>query len=369
MKTTINITGYIQVGNVNGIVLERNNGDLIVGTYSPFTLAKSTNKGRTWSTKHTDATSGRNARLNFIDSRGYIFFGNSVTGTPGTVLRSTDGGESFQTVLTVDSSSVWYMAEDASGNLYVSEYSAGLGDANELYAYNIWRSTNQGASFSKWYTNPGQSAPGAKDGVRHIHGFFIDSAGRKYISFGDTGAGAYVGENVGKTYRMNDNATLGDQMSVGTDGNGWVSFIEAANGGLLFGGDKAPMSVYKYNPANNTYTVALDIFTYFGSPWNSPVYSLCKGRDGVLYFKNNEENSKLGGVFASPDDGVTWYLLDISGNWLNGTAITCNPNGTSGRVYVSRSNNPYISIPDFTRQQLNSLVSPGYGRRRIGWYS
>lgn len=201
-----------------------------------------------------------------------------------------------------------------------------------------------------------------KDSIRHIHLIAVDSNDNKYISAGD--ATEFAGES-GNTYQLTSAPALGTLMS--SSGNGWISFVEADNGNLLFGhdGDK----VIKYTRSGNVSTEVADMSSLYGSAYGSPIYDLVKGKDGVIYAcNNNESGSQRGGIYASPDDGVTWHNLNISGFVKQGLQMKVNRNRPGSRVYLNRAANyPYISFPDFTRQQLNSFVSGNRIRRAVDW--
>lgn len=356
------VTDLVRRGNKNGIVLELNDGTLLNGGYDNFNINRSTDKGQTWITRHT---AGGRALMKFIDSHGYVYFGSNRlggAGAKGEVIRSTDNGITWSLVLTVDSGATWRMFEDPSGYVYVSEYSAGAGDSTELYAYNIWRSTDQGASFSKWHQHATQSTPGARDEMRHIHCAYIDSTGQRYVSYGDYPG---YGGDAGKNYMLNADGSRGTYM--GLFGNGAISFVEADNGALILGGDLSPNAMYSYDRTTSTNTTTVVLSTAFGTRHNSPIYDLAKGKFGVIYGRVNVEGQGTsGGLIASPDDGTSWHLLDVQNTWGSGIDLSINRNRSQPRLYVSNAGNAYTSFPDLTRQELVSLVA-GAGRRAVDW--
>lgn len=224
-----------------------------------------------WTIKYADNHPNKQVTLHFQDRNGNLYYGTTVAGVAAYVVRSTDNGDTWTKVLTVESSGVWRMAEDMNGYLYVAEYSSGLGDANELYGYNVWRSINNGVTWAKWYENAPQSTPGARDSIRHIHLFAIDSGNNMFITFGDL---PYSG-NARKSGRINSDATLGAFLSEPTaaQGNGWISFVEADNGALFFGTDFSPNKILKLTaPDANTFVTALNISSEFGTAYDTPIF-------------------------------------------------------------------------------------------------
>jgi len=63
--------GDITTGNKNGIVIELNDGSLVVGTANPFHVYKSTDSGATWcSAKYTDTHPNKAARSHYWANNG-----------------------------------------------------------------------------------------------------------------------------------------------------------------------------------------------------------------------------------------------------------------------------------------------------------
>jgi hypothetical protein len=298
-------------------------------------------------------------RLNFLDSRGYIYFGTeSGSGNVvASIVRSVDNGLTFTKVLTVESSAPWYMIEDDNGDLLLNEYSTGSQNSLEKYAYHVWKSTDDGENWTKFYSHPPQSTPGAKDSIRHIHLLARDSEGTKYISFGETGWGT----DGGSTFVLNDNGTLGQLIT--TIGNGMTAGGEAENGDFFFATDGIPNGVYLLNKQTNTVEKKVDLTDLAGIDKGSDVFDFALGKHGVLYGLLHG----AGGVdmvppslIASADNGMTWIQLKFLANMDNNSAgihLTLNKNYQNSRLYISLSVAPYISIPDYTKAQLKSLYT------------
>lgn len=345
------VTAHTVAGNAGGIVVPLADPGVLIRAGQSVSgskgIRKSTNNGMTWTDQQIYSSSSFDTRLTFVDSRGYIFVGTIASLLNGQLFRSTDNGETWAIVATSEGSGWWYMCEQpTTGYLYANEYSVGNRDAAELYAYNIWRSTDAGATWQKFYTATKQSSPGAFDGTRHIHHVHCDSFGRLYTGFGDP---TFAGQAT-YAYRLNDNGTLGAAMS--TADNGFTAFIEADNGALLFGGDATPVSIKEYEPLGNILTTRLNIVTDYRSFYDTAILDMDKGADGVLYALSNG----LGGVrpsviFASPDDGITWNILLYTRLTVGASYL----NVGQGRVFIGQAQTngtPYLSIPDYTRAEI-----------------
>lgn len=370
----IDVTSYVKDGIKDNKIWQMDSGTLIQASYSSFSISRSTDNGHTWTQVFSDVNGGQGLMM-FEDSSHNMYVGVAHNNDPtilGFIVRSTDDGQNWTNVLTLESNSSWRMREDPFTHyLYISEYSFGSQDAAELYAYNVWRSTNGGTSWAKWLQYPHQSTPGAKDSIRHVHNFFIDSTGQKYATAGDIAA--FTGTYVGTMYQINDNGTFG--TAVGTFGNGPISACEADDGKILLGTDLAEGSthkIYRYDRGTNSYTTALDIVAEYGLPWTSFLYDIRKGKDGVLYAQaNNEGTNKRGALFASAENGVagSWHMLTILGDWGPGVHIWVNTNVANSKLLVSHASTPYRTLPDLTKKQLLSFVPGNRIRRQVSWDS
>lgn len=148
---------------------------------------KSTDYGRNWTYVSRPATvvgyQGTFLRL----ANGYLLGYVPVTTTPQ-IVRSTDDGVTWTVVHTLRADTQimgptsWCV--DGNGHIFYSEYQT----ADTFAAINIYRSTDNGATFSVYASLPGPTS-GSADKVRHCHGVQYDSvSGRVYIAFGDTEA-------------------------------------------------------------------------------------------------------------------------------------------------------------------------------------
>lgn len=338
---------------MTGIVMERWNNQMIAATSSPFTIQKSTDGGETWVEKHSEAHPNRNARLNFEDSRGYLFLGTALTSNNATILRSIDDGETWETVLTCDSDSAWYMIERDNGDLYLNEYNS----SNTVkFAYNVWKSDDDGATWTKFYTHPPGPDPSnlTNRTMRHFHMLCRDSDDQMYITLGhglDAGA-----------YKLNDNGTLGDNIGDyptgdgASKGGGLTGFAQADNGDMFFTPDNYPSCIYKYVPGatdiDDKLVNVYDIEEQFGSDRNSFMLGMSKGRYGVLYAVGNGTIANRPFLLMSGDDGVTWVYVNFTDEKVRPTFISISQSSTP-RIHIDQGiNRPFVTLPDYTKAQV-----------------
>lgn len=359
--TRLSVSGTTEVtplrSKMSGIVMERANGDMLVATSSPMQIYKSTDQGTTWVQKFAEAHPNRNARLNFEDSRGYIFFGTALTNNNATLARSTDGGETFTTVLTFESDSAWYMIERTNGDLYVNEYNSSNTDK---FAYNIWKSTDGGANWTKFYTHPPGPDPQnlTNRTMRHFHMLWRDSlTDQMYVSMAHgLDAGSYL---------LNDNGTLGANIgdySTGdgaSKGGGLTGFAQADDGTMFLTPDNYPSCVYKYVPNSPTVEGKLvnvyDISSQFGSDRESFMLGMSKGRYGVLYAIANGTINNRPFLLASGDDGVTWKYITFGQEVVRPTFVSVSRSGRA-LIHIDQGiNKPFITLPDYTKSQVKQL--------------
>lgn len=356
LSTTASVDITPQRGNMNGIVMERSNGDLLIATSSPFQIWKSTDGGLNWTQKYAHAHPNRNARLNFEDSQGNLFFGSALTDNNAFIVRSNDGGENWTTVVTADSDSAWYMIEKTNGDLYFNEYNSSNTDK---FAYSVWKSTDRGVNWSKFYTHPPGPDPSDINNrtIRHFHMLCRDSNDQMYISMAH-------GLDVG-TYKLNDNGTLGVNIgdyyigSSSSKGGGLTSFVQADNGSMFFGPDNYPSCVYKYYPNAATDAQKLEsvynIREVLGTTRESFLLGMSKGRYGVLYALGNGTASQKPFLLLSPDDGENWKYISFTTEIVRPTFVSIS-RSTVPRIYIDQGlTKPYLSIPDYTKQQVIKL--------------
>lgn len=340
---------------MTGIAVERANGNMLAATSSPMTIHKSTDGGTTWVLKHTEAHPNRNARLNFEASNGNIFFGTALTNNDATLLRSIDAGETFQTVLTFESDSAWYMIERDNGDLYVNEYNS----SNTLkFAYNIWKSTNGGANWTKFYTHPPGPDPSnlTNRTMRHFHMLWRDDADQMYVSMAH-------GLDAG-SYKLNDDGTLGDNIgdfSFGdgaSKGGGLTGFAQADNGDMFMTPDNYPSCVYKYVPSatlTDKIVNVYDIESQFGDDRESFMLGMSKGRYGVLYAIANGTIANKPFLLASGDDGATWKYITFTQEGVRPTFVSISQS-TRPLIHIDQGiNKPFLTLPDYTKEQIKTL--------------
>lgn len=360
--TRMPASGYADVTPLknaqSGIVIERSNGSMFTATSSPMVIKKSTDGGLNWVTKHTEAHPNRNARLNFEDSRGYLFYGTALTNNNGTIVRSIDDGENWTTVLTVESDSAWYMIERNNGDLYLNEYNSSNTDK---FAYNVWKSVDGGANWTKFYTHPPGPDPTNETNrtIRHFHMICRDTDDQMYLSMAhglDCGA-----------YKLNNNGTLGENIgdySFGdglSKGGGLTGFVQADNGDRFFTPDNYPSCIYKYNPSETIVERKIqDVYsvrTRFGTDRESFMLGMSKGRYGVLYAIANGTAAHKPFLLMSPDDGATWGFVNFTSEIVRPTFVSVG-RGTTPRIHIDQGiNKPFITLPDYTKSQARVLLS------------
>lgn len=336
------------IGSLDAIVFELSNGRLVAATAEPFEIKVSDDDGSTWSTpKYANSHPNMYARLNFIDSRGYIFFGTFLSLSLGFIIKSEDNGENWSVVLTGEGSSFWNMIEDASGHLYACEYSAGVDpELTGYYGLNVWKSTDTGDTWTKFYTAPSS--------IRHLHGIFIDSSDRLYISHGH-------GETNG-VYPLYRDGTIGNRIVNSDRGAADLCFVEADDGCGFFGSDTLPAVISRYQPGEEVYETHLNLLSDFGDSgaYDTEIFDMVKGYDGVLYaITNGNSSSKPPVVLASADNGNTWVVLRYSTDLERPNKLTVGRNPNRRRIYIDSNVGDFgfKYIPDYSRDELEALYT------------
>lgn len=142
------------------------NDNIYAGTYNwvpgVCALLKSADSAVTWDTVWSSSFDEKPFHGLFVASNNYVYAGRFLDSV---VIRSTDGGSTWDTCLTfaIDSSYFWQMAEDTLGNLFIGEYC--YTDTHFRNNATIWKSTDDGASWDTSYYN---------SNCRHIHAIAVD---------------------------------------------------------------------------------------------------------------------------------------------------------------------------------------------------
>lgn len=327
-----------------GTMLCLENDTKIIAQSGGVSIIVSENGGQ-FIEKYADGNPYAQPRLNYIDSRGHIFFSKGLAGDNGYVVMSIDNGETWVKVLDTKtispglySNALWYMAEDSEGSLYASEYSFGTpGETEGAIGRNIYKSIDGGATWAVWYTYP--------DTIRHIHLFAIDSSNTFYLSCAHPTEGATDNPN---TFVISSSAVLGPPIPPFGVGNGLTAFVEADNGDLFFGSDSQD-GIWKL--VNDVFVKILGDKDYPGMFSN--VLGLAKGRYGVLYATVNEN----GRLLASADDGLSWSWLRYEKTSSNAGEITVSK-GSVPSIYINRGPlYKIVQIEDYTKEQLKYMES------------
>ena len=251
-------------------------------------LLRSDNQGGNWTPVYEFL---KPIRAVHIDQAGNIFV--SVTmgrfdpvGT-GEIFRSSDGGETFTSVLALKSGGAenWNIAS-RDGLMFISEYGyKGRGDN----ARRIYRSQDWGLTWEIVFD------PGPRYNY-HLHKILILDDGTIYQSVGD-------GRNA-EILRSLDN---GDTWHTAVSGLQPTSAIVLEDY-ILWGLDGGPWcGVARYNRRTGEVTRAFET----PYPFKSSNYAMVKAH-GVIYamFLSYGGNySHPGSIFFSKDEGVTWELL------------------------------------------------------------
>jgi len=262
-------------------------GTLYAGTFG--TVYKSTDRGQTWSSALISISNADDISCIFVAQNGYIYFspvGGSVGSSYTGLWRSTNQGQSWTRVLTLPTSEcIWGIDQDTNGNLYAGVYT--LGDANS--DARIYKSTNNGASWSSAYYD---------SSARHVHCVRVDKSNNYiYAAVGDSMAPW----NINYVLRSTNGGSSWSKILTSMP---QVVAIEAASGARFFGSDAGTGRVFKTTD-DSSYSTVLDTGTYSNFFWirksdleNKLIAGLCAA----------EGSPRSGGIYVSTDSGSTWTL-------------------------------------------------------------
>ena len=174
------------LSSLRTIVWTENKGAVLYATAADLTLYKSTDSGATWAAQGYLPSGSRNQGC-FLKTGANTLL--TVTpATPPTILRSTDDGATWATAHTWRTSTLplgsqsWAI-DRVTGHLYYGEYASAA-----TTTVNLYRSTDDGATWAIFHSWPGGLTAGA-DRVFHIHAVQWDHiAQRIVVCIGDSTA-------------------------------------------------------------------------------------------------------------------------------------------------------------------------------------
>lgn len=341
-------TDDVEVGAKNAVVIELANGRLIAGGYNGARIDTSDDGGVTWIERRGLVHANAAVRALYQFSDGSIYASSGYAQGVAKLSRSIDLGTTWTDVLVTSAlaapvpNAIWYMVEDAAGNIYAQAYSYGdQPSVTGWLAYHIYRSTDGGATWAIWYTHPYTGAIGSSPtDIRHLHLLAINSDGQMYTA----GAHAVLGQtsDPSGTWLLNANGTQGAVIQPQGIGGGMTAYVQADDGTEYFGSDRQN-GVFKLE--DGEFVNVLD-FADFGLE-KSQILAMSKGNEGILYALDNV----YGYLWASINDGKTWIHLAWEEGFDPGRPTFIKV-GTD-RLYLDRSSDAtYFTIPNYTKKQI-----------------
>jgi photosystem II stability/assembly factor-like uncharacterized protein len=295
------------------------NGNIYAGKVD--TVYKSIDAGATWASVYTVPGSPSQIRRVFVDSRNYVYVSGYGGSSDWGLYRSTNGGASWTKAITNDTNcDVWGIDEDASGNLYVGEYSWSQAGATQ-----IWKSTDGGANWTQKYTL--DLGAGSQD---HVHDLRVDpSSGWIYAVLGD--------ETPIILIRSKDSGENWSQvvMPFGTYQMTTISFAH----GYIYLGTDAPgdfCGIYRFQDDGTAGEQDLTlVYTYPGSYADAAVY--CAGEYGDKVFFGTWDNIKDTCILVYDGSDWTTPYTNAAFGWSGYWAVSRHHRG--GVFYFNHGNN------------------------------
>ncbi|WP_082748659.1 WD40/YVTN/BNR-like repeat-containing protein [Nocardioides jensenii] len=248
-----------------------------------------------WSESVADADQSFRG-LDAVDDRTAWIAGSSLTeGGPGKILRTTDGGDSWQDVSPPDTAGLGFRDVEASSAHSASVLAIGPGEASRIY-----RTTDGGDTWQETFHNTDEAAfyncmdfyPGGKRGLAvsdPVDGTFriigTSDGGRSWQVMSDAGMPDSTGE-------FNFSAS-GDCLVIqGRDA--W------------FGSGGSISRVFHSSD--------------FGRTWDAEDSTIPAGEAAGVFglaFRTSHEGIAVGGDFSAPDDGVDATAVRSRDTWRN----------------------------------------------------
>lgn len=320
-------------------------------------LQKSVDHGANWSDIYTfDFTVG----IIIVTANGNILVSqdsddDTFTSPPSELFLSTDGGTTFNSILTLATGGFASWSFDVYQNtVFVGEY----GEYNSLHVY---RSTDGGATWSTVFTHPVDGSA-----TVHIHKVHIDNIipTTIYISTGDNTAakGIWYSTNNGNTWTAISRnlhqptwmETDDTYLYLGQDLEGTISRIAKSR---FAEGNDAIETVYD-GPLDPRGTFAnLSFYSGAYDADNDIIYF-----GAVGYGQNHSSNNRDSVLLASIDHGESWAVLKRYSRHptaASGPAVI-SKKSDQGLFYV-KTNNP-AKVETFTSASVLASLQAGLSR-------
>jgi len=308
--------------NTNILILP--NGDLL-SSPSGSTMQVSRNNGETW--QNVSATSGRPC---FVDSDGNIYASTSRDTASGThkIVRCPSTDNTYQTwveVLDISSSSgiglPFSFAEDSSGNIYFGRYQEGFDCA-------IYKSTNQGVSFTRKFTN---------STYQHVHGLYVD--------LNQTPNAIYAGLD-GASNAVTKSTDAGETWSLMV---GCIAFNQMVSGAgyRLFSGESTIIggAAIVRTTDDATYTTVLNSC--------QTISGMVKLGAAIYAFGASNYQNRWAQIYRSVDEGLTWETVyfspyqnqaSTSSGWRYASLPGIPTGETEPQIIVGSLDSPYSPL-------------------------
>ncbi len=283
-----------------------------------------------------------------------------AVGQWGTILKSTDGGSTWTSVGTEDTSNNYQDVADNGVDTFVAVGITSSGGGGAL----ISKSTDKGATWTQ-VTGPG-------DYYTKLYGVTYDPATSRFITVG-ADSEIYYSADKGATWTA---AASIDQSGLGlqdVDQNGSGTLIATAVNYHAVSKDGGATWTCYSNTGTNTYGITYGNGTWVAvSHFSKAVYSTDDGAtwtaasvsgtlDDVVYGDNMFVISAHSGKVYSSPDGITWtagtsgvtkILYGVSFNGSSGYAAV----GASGTIIRSTDNgSTWSAVTSGTTNQLNGI--------------
>lgn len=297
------------------------------------------------------------------DDNGNLFAGG-LTGANSRIWRSSDGGNSWDTIYIGTGSTMWGFAFDLSGNMYVANFSAGL-----------LKSTNGGVNFTVTDTSNfnGKRPQGVACGISgHVYvttasGFF------RSTDFGSTFTEtALTGTNVLPVIVDKDSSNI-VYVGVSSAGGMGIGFYRSTDYGLTFSSNLNPgkngYGIYQHSDGSiymitTTSPYNVDKSTNKGLAWTTLGNALAAPRGITIDLAGNIYLAGNGGAYRSTNGGSSFVNFNLMGSCTPALTfqnkIFVGASGGTAGVYIYTDSTISGTIPIINTYPGNYSLSQNY---------
>lgn len=264
----------------------------------------------TWKEMGPDNVGGRTRGIVIDKDNNNIIYAGGVSGG---FWKSTNGGGTWKRTggLEIDNINISHIVQAANGDLYYSTgeggYTYSNADGNSgFHGGGVFKSTDRGETFQLLSATKVTSA---SSHWRNVHRLAADPVDPNRIYAG-TESRWWVSDDAGQTWKqlpMTSSVNQGKDMVISPDGNTIFAVI----------GSSAAFQLWKSTDRGKNFERVDPSGSVISSSSSSFVIAMAPSNPDMLYLSSAKTDGSLKAVYRSEDNGETWTVIGTGGTFFN----------------------------------------------------